>query len=367
MKITYPDYQNSIMNLIQSVLAYYQVDTKYSTLKEADSILNKDFRHVFVILLDGMGMNILGKLPKTSGLRKYLKKEITSVFPPTTVAATDAVLSGLPPYANGYIGWTQYFKKEDVNFVVFRNIDYYHPDEVLKENLRDKYLNYETIFQKIQKVSPDIQTFELFPDFRPDGFDCFDGQVDKMIEISMQKQRTFTYTYWTEPDATAHDYGVDSPETEAIINALNNSFDRLIAQINSDSLVFVIADHGLVDVEGIPIMQNKELLDCLVREPSLEPRACNFFVKENKKEDFLSLFNKSYGDKFLLLSKDELEQERLLGDGIKHPMLDDFLGDYIAIAIDKYMFSLNDHLFRAHHAGLTKDEMMVPLIIFAKD
>jgi predicted AlkP superfamily pyrophosphatase or phosphodiesterase len=367
MKITYPDYRNSILNLVQSVLKYYQAEVCYDTLKEVDNILNKDFRHLLLILLDGLGVNLLGKLPKTSALRKYLQKELTSVFPPTTVAATNAVLSGLPPYANGYVGWTQYFKNEDVNAVVFRNIDYYYPEHILTDNLREKYLSYESIFQKIQKSAPDIQTEELFPEFLPGGFASFDTQVDRMIEISGKKQHTFTYTYWTEPDATAHEYGVDSPETEAVLKSLNESFERLISQINDDSLVLVIADHGLVDVEAIPLMKNQELLDCLLRNPSFEPRACNFFVRENKKEEFLFLFNRAYGDKFLLLSKDELEQERLLGEGMKHPLLDDFLGDYIAIAIDKFMFSLNDNPFRAHHAGLTKDEMMVPLIVFEKD
>jgi hypothetical protein len=120
----------------------------------------------------------------------------------------------------------------------------------------------------------------------------------------------------------------------------------------------------LVDVEEIDIIADVELMDCLVRKPSIEPRACNFFVREEKKEEFRSLFFRKYSDKFLLFSKEQLYGEQLLGTGVKHPLLDDFLGDFLAISVSKYLFNmLGEPGFKGHHAGLTKDEMLVPLII----
>ena len=51
-----------------------------------------------------------------------------------------------------------------------------------------------------------------------------------------------------------------------------------------------------------------------------------------------------------------------------HPKIDDFIGDYIAIAISdsamKSIYMQNGKWkkeFKAHHAGLTEDEMLVPL------
>ena len=45
----------------------------------------------------------------------------------------------------------------------------------------------------------------------------------------------------------------------------------------------------------------------------------------------------------------------------------EFLGDYFSIAIDKYSFKLSNSKkgFKAQHAGLTKDEMLIPLIVFS--
>ena len=69
----------------------------------------------------------------------------------------------------------------------------------------------------------------------------------------------------------------------------------------------------------------------------------------------------------MLLSKQELYDKKLLGDGKKHKLLDQFIGDYIAIATSNQMFSMSkERPFVAHHAGLTKEEMEVPLIIFSK-
>ena len=71
-------------------------------------------KHIIYVLLDGLGLNVVKKhLSKDDALRKYCLKGISSVFPPTTVAATNAVLSATPPIVNGHIGWVQYFDKED--------------------------------------------------------------------------------------------------------------------------------------------------------------------------------------------------------------------------------------------------------------
>jgi predicted AlkP superfamily pyrophosphatase or phosphodiesterase len=368
MKITYPDYYNSIMNVSNSILKHYKANTYYDSIKELDLILDKNYKHVFLIILDGMGVNLLNNhLSKNDSLLKNMRKEITSVFPSTTVAATNAILSATPPYVNGYIGWVQYFKNENTNLVVFRNQDYYDETKTFDYNLRDKYLSYPNIFERIKKANPDVAVHELFPDFREDGYKSFEDQLDRCIQISKEKSQSFSYIYWTNPDLTEHIYGINSKETYTLMQSLNSAIDEFTKQVKNDSLIIITADHGLVDVEEIDIMKNLELMDCLIRKPSIETRACNFFVKESRLEEFVEVFNKNYYGKFLLLIKDELYQEHLLGTGKKHLLIDDFIGDYMAIAIDKYYFKLdNKYPFKAHHAGLTRGEMIVPLIVFEK-
>ncbi|RKY52729.1 MAG: phosphodiesterase, partial [Candidatus Neomarinimicrobiota bacterium] len=177
----------------------------------------------------------------------------------------------------------------------------------------------------------------------------------------------FNYLYWTQPDLVEHVTGIYSNETKEVITSLNNDFTELIENINDDTIVICIADHGLINVKELPLFDNKKLLSMLKRLPSIEPRATNFFVKEGLHKEFKNLFNENYSEYFKLYTKKEILDLGLFGKGNKHELIDMFLGDFLAIAIDNYMFSLgNGKGYIAHHAGMSEDEMIVPLIIYSK-
>ena len=82
---------------------------------------------------------------------------------------------------------------------------------------------------------------------------------------------------------------------------------------------------------------------------------------------------RKFGEDFLLYSKKELLESNLLGYGVQHKKVDDFIGDYIAIGVKGTRILLDTYLSRerkkqdekkATHCGLTKEEMEVPLILF---
>ena len=370
MKDTYviskPDYHHSILNVSVSILKSYGGKSEYVSNPLVDHYLKESKKHVVYMLLDGMGVNILEEhLQPDDFLRRHQKEVITSVFPPTTVAATHAVLTCKPPLASGYLGWVQYFKKEDSNCVVFLNEDFYDIHKILNENLKDKYLSYQSIHEQIEEVNKDVKTYELFPSFRKDGFSTFHLHLKRLSEIINKDEKNFTYVYWTDPDLTEHEYGIHHDHTKKVLKDLNDEVERFSETMNKDTILIIIADHGLVDVEGIDLFKDKELFSMLIRKPSIEPRATNFFVKTSKIRAFKTYFNQTYGDHFILYSKKEMIKSGLLGTGKKHPILKQSLGNYLAISTSKYMFNSKDKsTFKAHHAGLTKGEMEVPLIIY---
>jgi hypothetical protein len=109
-----------------------------------------------------------------------------------------------------------------------------------------------------------------------------------------------------------------------------------------------------------------ELLDTLKWLPSIEPRAMAFHVKEGREEDFRSEFLKHFKEDYMLLSKSEVIEKKLFGTGTIHPRFEDFLGDYLAIAINHvavYKTRVHAEKFIGDHAGITVDEMMVPFIV----
>lgn len=359
-----PDYNNSILNVTNSILHFYGIKTEYSGIKILDKKLDRNYNHVVLILLDGMGINIINNhLNENAGLRKNIKREISSVFPPTTVAATNSVLSGLPPFVHGNLGWMQYNKFDDSYPIVFRNIDYYDGTKVLVENFQKKYLDYKDIFTQIKEKQPEMVVTSIFPDFIEGGCSSFGEEVDRVLNI-VKSKKSFTYCYWTDPDATIHEKGVNSIEVSLIMKALNNDYERLIDNVNDDVLVITIADHGLIDIEEINIFECANITKYLKRRPALEPRATVFYINENENEQFEKEFNKTFGSDFLLLTKEEVLKSGLFGSGVKHHLFDDFIGDYLSIAISNKMFAFtSDSNFVAHHAGIMEEEMMVPLII----
>ena len=107
-----PNYSNSIMNVTNSLLNYYGAQPHHATLPIVDCLLDKNYKNVVLLVLDGMGTNVIERnLPPDSFLRQHIKAEISSVFPTTTTAATISILSGKTPAEHGWIGWSCYFKE----------------------------------------------------------------------------------------------------------------------------------------------------------------------------------------------------------------------------------------------------------------
>lgn len=368
MKIKYPDYTNSIMNVSNTFLHYYGIKTDYNGIKELENELQSKPDHIIYILLDGMGINIVNNLLKENDcLRKYVRKEITSVFPPTTVAATNAVLSGTPPITTGYLGWVQYFEQENTDVTVFLNNDFYNPEKTFDYSVRDRYLSYKNITTKIKEKCSDVESGIIFPEYIGGVSKSFEHALEIALLKAHNNDKSFSYVYWTDPDLTEHPTGIYSNETKNMLISLNEDVKEFFDNLPQNSLVTIIADHGLTDVDELDLLQYETLLSYLKRMPSLEPRAMNFFVKDEFKNEFKDEFNKHFKDVYMLLTKEELLNQNLFGKGIKHQLIDMFLGDYIAIATSNILFKTSSaKIYKAHHAGLLEDEMMVPLIIYKK-
>ena len=110
MKLVMPNYDECITNLSNSILKHFNIKTNHNTIRDLDNLLDKNYKNVIVILCDGMGSILLDEmLTEDSFLIKNRIKTITSVYPPTTTAATTSMLSALNPNEHGWLGWDLYF------------------------------------------------------------------------------------------------------------------------------------------------------------------------------------------------------------------------------------------------------------------
>ena len=360
------NYNECLTNLACSIRKYFGLEYKHNTLDYIDKILEKKHpKNVVTILCDGMGSNIMDRvLPSDSFLIKNRSKPITTVFPATTVAATTSMMTGLNPVETGMLGWDMYYKDIDKTITVFMNsekgdFEYKPLQEAIDYN--NKHMIRKTIMDEINEKT-NYKGYALFP-FGENAYKDLDDMY-KIIEDKCNEDGIkYIYAHDTDPDHTMHEIGCDKPKIKDIIEDINRRVEELSSKIK-DTLIFVVADHGHYNVENIFIKDYPDIEECLLRNTSLEPRAINFFIKPDKQNIFVELFNKYFVNDFDLHSMKDVIGSKLFGDGVENEIFRDALGDYLAIGkTDKTLLYEGSEVLKSQHAGYTDDEILVPLIV----
>ena len=360
------NYNECLTNLACSIRKYFDLEIKHNSLEYIDEILNEyKPKNIVTILCDGMGSNIMDRmLNENSFLIKNRLKAITTVFPATTVAATTSMMTGLNPVETGMLGWDMYYKDIDKTITVFMNsekgdIEYKPLPEALEYN--NKHMIRKSISKEINEKGK-YKGYSLFP-FGEKCYTSLDDMYEKIETLCNEEGKKYIYAYDTDPDHTMHELGCDSEEVKDIINDRNKRIEELSNKLN-DTIIFVVADHGHHNVEDIFIKDYPDIEECLLRNTSLEPRAVNFFIKQEKKDEFEKLFNKYFSNDFDLYKKDEVIESKLFGDGKENEIFRDALGDFLAIAkTNKTLLYEGSEQLKSQHAGYTDDEILVPLIV----
>lgn len=363
------DYNECLTNLACSIRKYFGLDYQHTTLSYIDRLLEEHKpRNVVTILCDGMGSNILDRtLSEESFFIRNRLKSITTVFPATTVAATTSMMTGLNPVESGMLGWDMYFKDIDKTITTFYgsekgDFDY----KPLKEavDFIKKHMKRRSIMDEINEKGMD-KGYTLFP-FGPYSYSNLDEMLRIIEDKCREEGKKYIYAYDTEPDSTMHATGCDSEESKRLIIELNDKIEQLCERLE-DTIIFIVADHGHKNVINIDLNDYPDVINCLIRNTSLEPRAVNFFVKDDKLEEFEKLFARYFSKDFDLHAKTDVISSKLFGDGEENEIFRDSLGDYLAIAkTDKTLLYAGSEVLKSQHAGYTDDELYVPLIVVNK-
>lgn len=363
-----PDYDNSILSIPNSLLKYYGATPHHATLPLLDGLLAKDYRNVVLLVMDGMGVNVLNRnLPKDAFLHRQLRQQISSVYPCTTTAAITSILSGKTPMEHGWIGYSNYFREADQCIDLFSNRESGTKNAASGEHLPNRLLAYEDIFTQL---GDRVKTYAVSP-FSEYAANTMEEVCGHIEVLCRQRHKKFIYAYHYQPDYDMHDYGVSASEIQRRMVDYNRRLDGLAASLK-DTLLLITADHGMTDIHMQCVEDTPEISQALVRHICMEPRCCSLYVKKECKADFKQRFLRAFGDEFLLVPHDEFLQSGLMGSGIPHPKVPDFVGDFVAIAVSHTALWYRDvdgecNDFHGAHAGLTTEEMMVPLLVVEKE
>ena len=365
--------EHSLINLSNSILKHFSCETYHDTIPEVDEVL-KGHKKVVVVLFDGMGKNIIRKhLKENSFIRSHYLTTINSTYPPTTAAATTSFLTGKYPIETGWLAWTTYFKDYDRNIILFRSIDYNTGESLIKEgevNIASKYFPTKKLYELIPNEERGAKAYNIsrFPIQNDGPKRLFKDGLSKLKKALNESEECFIYFYWDSPDREMHEHGIDSVFTHYQVKKAQRFLKKATKQ-NPDTLFISIADHGHINVVFDDICDHDDLYKLLSKPVTLEKRTPSFFVNKENHKEFVSLFNKYYGEHFELLSKEEVLNIKLFGEGEPAEGVVDSFGDFVAVSKDEHSLYASKELshldlFKGHHAGGTKEEREINVSIF---
>ena len=367
------DYDNSLTSLACSIEKYFGINPLHKTLPYIDNLfLEKKPENVILLLIDGLGSKIMEKiLDKNSFLIKNMKKEIYSVFPPTTATCLNSIKTGLNPSEHGWLGWSTYVP------VINKIINLYVNSEKGKREIdqdfveiKDKYYyNKKTITELITEKD-EYLAFEL---------NCYPHNVDRNIDTVFQrildtlkiKGKKYIFSYYPEPDDILHIKTHKSQEAINEIKKINSKvekYSKLILE-HENTMLIITSDHGHFIPNKKRITTHKINQYLRDKRVFIENRSPAFLVKQGSEQDFAREFKKNFGKDFYLLSKKEILDYKLYGEyseGNKHELFENSFGDFMAISKDsgnKALLGETDHNMGSYHGGYSDDEIYIPLIV----
>ena len=376
--IIYPNYNCCILNTIATVMKYYGLPCEYKVLPELEAALAKKYKTIVLMVFDGMGIDALEKnLKPTDFLNQHIKSELTSVVPSTTTAAMTAYYAGKSPLEHGWLGWSLYFKEYGRYIDTFINTDSHTGEKLELPHAGHELMPYAHILDQIEQVTHhQTKAYMVEPAYidykgknQKIGVEDAKGLFEEVEKLCQTDEEKFVFAYWTDPDKTMHGTGCYSEETKQKLLEINELL-AVLSETMEDTLIIVSADHGLIDVENKTYLNEyPQLTDCFLMPPFIEGRLMSFFIREDLRDTFKQRFNELFSDDFILLTRQEALQKQLFGPGEPHKKTLDFIGDYIACATGRKLFDYmpltktKKFEFTATHAGLTREEMLVPLIL----
>ena len=364
-----PDYNNSILGIPNSILTHYGAKPHHTTLPILDEKLQKGYKNVVLIVLDGMGLDVLKTHAPDGFLIKNCTAQLNSVYPCTTTSALTTFETGLTPLEHGWLGWSMYFKELEKCVDLFTGNHSGTECLATDKNFTWKTIGFKNLFTQIKDSDSSIECYRVSP-FGEYQTDSNEAVCNHIKTLCKKDGRRYIWAYHYQPDKDMHDNGCYCERVKADIVLFDKQIEQLAISL-ADTLLIVTADHGLTDITDLIIEDFPEINECLAVPLNREPRSLSFFIKPEYKAVFPERWMKQFGDDFLLMTSEEILEKEFFGQGVPHSRIKDFLGDYVALgAGNRALWYRNEkgeaNNFKACHAGLRGEEMIVPLILIEK-
>lgn len=333
--------------------------------------------HYVLVLVDGLGMNLIDALTPDSFLRRHVSMELQAVFPSSTAPALTALFTSCWPAAHAVTGWWTYLPDAHITSTILPFIERFsgRPLDDFSVSSEAAYIVPSTMPQMRDTASwmpeaiADSVSSRYFRGGTPaHGYERLSDACERIAQrIAAAPNATYTYLYVPYVDNTEHEHGPASEAVRRSLEDTQNELEELARAIDGRGRIVITADHGQIDVaeDSQRVMgEDDPLLRLLIVPPTGDYRAPLFHVRAGQTERFVSEFGERFGDAWALLTTDEVDELRLLGPDTIAPETRRRWGDFVAIGAgaDAIRYAPTEPML-GYHGGLRPEEMRIPLIV----
>jgi hypothetical protein len=403
----YPAYADcSLVNLPSSICHWLGVPGfgRPPLAPEILNTYNRQFQHVILCVVDGLGLNTLqdaihlGRRVRDLAIWPELSAQaalapLTSIAPSTTAAALTTFWTGRTPAEHGVFAYEVWLKEYGViaNMILHSPASYagdpgslrragfdpetFLPVPTLGSHLLDHGVRVFT--HQHHTIARSGLSTMLFPGAQIVPFRSLSDLWVTLAQTldACAGEKTYSYIYWGDLDEHSHRFGPDDERVALEFAAFSRQLAYFLQSkrarhtASSDTLLILTADHGHLSTPRSPayeLRHHPDLLDCLVMSPSGEARLPVVYLRPGREERFLRCLEQAWPGEFLAVPSDQVLRSGLFGDGALHPRFADRIGDYIIFPQGSayWWFAEKENHLLGRHGGLSRTEMLVPFFAF---
>lgn len=378
-ELFYPNYNNrNIVDIARVIYNYCGKNFMLNhNMRELKKYIKND-QNIILILVDGLGYNIIKRLSNNSILKRNCKGNAVTVFPSATGCVLNSLITAEYPSKTGLFGWYSYNREKEKSYYTLLLKDRITNEDI--ELTNDEIFKKECCFNKMNRSVNVIYPLNLLEtryskyvigNNKSYGYSSYNEAFDIIgNHVIKNNEKTFTYLYLPEIDTLEHRYGLNNSNVFNKINELEMALEEFTNK-NDNFEIVLIADHGQTNINKVVTMDFDKYNKYFYALPSIDLGTATYFVKYEYRMEFIEEFKKDYNNSMIIYDTKDLISADFFGKNIsKHAK--DCLGEYTSICkkgyafynmLDKYDDSKK---INGNHTGLTKDEMEIPIIVIKK-
>ena len=376
IKPTYDD--ANLVNLMSTIASRFDIKLPYNQLKTPKIPNPRDFKNTVLIVIDGLGYKYLNENGEGTVLAQNAIGSLSTVFPATTATGITTICTGLAPQQHAITGWFMYVKElnevirilpytkageekmldcpiEDLIDVTPLSAEMKSSSVITSEDIAD------TIFTRYMSRNAYISSYTNLKEF-----------FRLVLNSLSHDEPHFTYAYWPTLDTINHISGPESNDSKKHFLEIAAEFEEFLRSIRgTNTLVIATADHGFVETnpgKKIETEKHPQLQSCLKFPLSGEARASFCHIKDGMRDTFIDYVSSHFDHICDLYSTSELIKDNWFGLYQPNTRLHERIGDFALLPKENFYF---EQKFKGRalpkllglHGGVTKEEMLIPLII----